>query len=130
MDLLVPSRAGEVLKIREQPYIEAAEVLGSSSGRILTHHVLPNVAPSIIVVATLFLPQVIVFTAGLSFLGLGVPPPIPEWGRMIAEGTESLRNAPWLSLAPSAFLVLTVVGITMVGDWLRDALDPTLRHAA
>jgi peptide/nickel transport system permease protein len=88
------------------------------------------VAPSIIVVMTLFVPQVIVFTAGLSFLGLGVPPPTPEWGRMIAEGTESLRNAPWLTLVPSAFLVLTVVGINIVGDWLRDALDPTLRHAA
>ena len=90
-------------------------------------HVLPNVAPSIIVVATLFVPQVIVFTAGLSFLGLGVPPPTPEWGRLIADGTEYLRDAWWLTLVPSAFLVLTVVGVNLVGDWLRDVLDPVQR---
>jgi peptide/nickel transport system permease protein len=120
---------GEVLKVREQAFIEAAEVLGMSRSRILLRHVLPNVLPSIIVVATLFVPQVIVFTAGLSFLGLGVPPPAPEWGRLIAEGAEYLRSAWWLTLMPSAFLVLTVVGVNMLGDWLRDALDPTLRHA-
>jgi peptide/nickel transport system permease protein len=81
----------------------------------------------VIVVATLFVPQVIVFTAGLSFLGLGVPPPTPEWGRQIAEGTEYLRTAWWLALVPSFFLVLTVIGVNLVGDWLRDVLDPTLR---
>ena len=120
----------EVLKVREQPYIEAAEVLGVPRRQILARHVLPNVLASIIVVVTLFVPQAIVFTAGLSFLGLGVPPPTPEWGRLIAEGTEYLRTAWWLTLVPSGFLVLTVVGVNLVGDWLRDALDPTLRHAA
>ena len=117
----------EVLRIREQPYIEAARALGGSSRSVLRRHVLPNVLPSVIVVATLFVPQVIVFTAGLSFLGLGVPPPTPEWGRQIADGTEYLRTAWWLTLVPSFFLVLTVIGVNLVGDWLRDVLDPTLR---
>lgn len=119
---------GEVLKVREQPYIEAAEVLGVSRRRILARHVLPNVAPSIIIVATLFVPQVLIFTAGLSFLGLGVPPPTPEWGRLIAEGAEYLRTAWWLTLVPSAFLVAVVLGVNLVGDWLRDVLDPVLRQ--
>jgi peptide/nickel transport system permease protein len=117
----------EVLRIREQPYIEAARALGGSSRGVLWRHVLPNVLPSVIVVATLFVPQVIVFTAGLSFLGLGVPPPTPEWGRQIADGIEYLRTAWWLTLVPSFFLVVTVIGVNLVGDWLRDVLDPTLR---
>ena len=82
---------------------------------------------SVIVVTTLFVPQVIIFTAGLSFLGLGVPPEVPEWGRLIADGTEYLQIAPWLTVAPSVFLVVTVIGVNLVGDWLRDVLDPRLR---
>jgi peptide/nickel transport system permease protein len=118
---------GEVLRVRERAFIEAARVLGATHGRILARHLLPNVLPSVIVVTTLFVPQVIIFTAGLSFLGLGVPPDVPEWGRLIADGTEYLQIAPWLTVAPSVFLVVTVIGVNLVGDWLRDVLDPRLR---
>jgi peptide/nickel transport system permease protein len=117
----------ESLRVREQPYVEAARTLGAGTGRILRAHVLPNIAPPVIVVATLFVPQVIIYTAGLSFLGLGVPPPAAEWGRDIAQASEYLRTAPWPTLVPSAFLVVTVLGINLIGDWLRDVLDPVER---
>ncbi len=119
---------GEVLAVRERPFIEAAQVIGASRLRIVGGHILPNVAPSVIVVVTLFVPLVIVFTAGLSFLGLGVPPPTPEWGSMIADGTLYLRDAWWLSVMPGLFLVLTVLALNMIGDWLRDFLDPVQRR--
>lgn len=119
---------GEVLAVRERPFIEAAEVIGASRLRIVLRHILPNVAASVIVVVTLFVPLVIIFTAGLSFLGLGVPPPTPEWGSMIAEGTQYLRDAWWLSLMPGGFLVLTVLAVNMIGDWMRDFLDPVQRR--
>jgi len=118
---------GEMLAARERPYVEAARALGIGERRILWRQVLPNVLPSIVVVLTLFVPQTILFSAGLSFLGLGVPPPTPEWGRMIADGADYLRTEWWLTLMPSAALVLTVLGITLVGDWVRDLGDPTLR---
>ncbi len=118
---------GEVLAIHERPYIEAARALGIGEARILWRQVLPNVAPSVVVVLTLLVPQTILFTAGLSFLGLGVPPPTPEWGRMIADGADYLRTEWWLTLMPSAALVVTVLGITLVGDWVRDLGDPSLR---
>jgi len=118
---------GEVLAVRERPYIEAAVAAGIGPRQIFLRHVLPNVAPSIVVVVTLFVPNVIVFTAGLSFLGLGVPAPTAEWGRMIADGVDYLRTAWWLSVVPSAFLVATVFAINLLGDWLRDVLDPVQR---
>jgi peptide/nickel transport system permease protein len=121
---------GEVLVVRDQPYVEASRVIGAGRWRIIRRRILPNVAPSIIVVVTLFVPQVIIFTAGLSFLGLGVPPTTPEWGSMIADGTQYLREAPWLSLGPAAFLVITVLSVNLVGDWLRDVLDPVQRRRA
>jgi peptide/nickel transport system permease protein len=118
---------GEVLAVRERPFVEAAVATGVGPGRLFAQHILPNVLPSIIVVVTLFVPNVIVFTAGLSFLGLGVPPPTAEWGRMIADGVDYLGEQWWLSGVPSAFLVATVLGINLVGDWLRDVLDPVQR---
>lgn len=114
----------ESLVVEGQPFVEASRALGAGPLHLVRHHVLPNVVPSIIVVMTLFVPQLIVYAAGLSFLGLGVPPPTPEWGSMIAEGTEYLRTAPWLAGVPATFLIVTVLGITLVGDWMRDALDP------
>jgi len=119
---------GEVLAVRERLFIEASEVIGAPRWRIVLRHILPNVSASIIVVVTLFVPLVIVFAAGLSFLGLGVPPPTPEWGSMIAEGTQYLRDAWWLSLVPGALLVLIVLAVNMLGDWLRDYLDPVQRR--
>ncbi len=121
---------GEVLAVREHLYVEAARAVGASQGRIFVRHILPNVSSSIIVVVTLFVPQVIVYTAGLSFLGLGVPLPTPEWGSLIAEGSEYLQRAWWLTLMPGVFLVLTVLAVNMLGDWLRDELDPTQSRRA
>ncbi len=117
----------ETLTAHERPYVEAARALGIGDRRILWRQVLPNVLPSIVVVLTLFVPQTILFSAGLSFLGLGVPPPTPEWGRMIADGADYLRTEWWLTLMPSLALVMTVLGITLVGDWVRDLGDPSLR---
>jgi ABC-type dipeptide/oligopeptide/nickel transport system permease subunit len=119
---------GEVLAIRERPYVEAARAVGAGDWRILSRHILPNIAGSIVVIVTLEIPQVILFTAGLTFLGLGVPPPTPEWGRLIFEGRDYLQGAWWLTLEPAAFLVLFVLGVNLLGDALRDRLDPVRRH--
>ena len=119
---------GEVLTIRERPYVEAARAVGAGDWQILGRHILPNIAGSIVVIVTLEIPQVILFTAGLTFLGLGVPPPTPEWGRLIFEGRDYLQGAWWLTLEPAAFLVLFVLGVNLLGDGLRDRLDPVLRH--
>ncbi len=121
---------GEVLAVRKRPYIEAARAVGAGDGRILGRHILPNIAGSIIVIVTLEIPQVILFTAGLTFLGLGVPPPTPEWGRLIFEGRDYLQTAWWLTLAPATFLVITVLGVNLLGDGLRDRLDPVRRRGS
>lgn len=115
----------EALRVREEVYIEAARAIGCSETRILGKYVLPNVLASIVVIATLFVPQVIVFEAGLSFLGLGVQPPTPTWGGMIAEGREYVSRAWWLSVLPGLALLITVLCLNLSGDWLRDFLDPT-----
>lgn len=115
---------GEVLAVRRRPYIEAARAVGVRDGRIMGRHILPNISGSIVVIVTLQIPQVILFTAGLTFLGLGVPPPTPEWGRLIFEGRDYLQSAWWLTLAPAVFLVGTVLGVNLLGDALRDRLDP------
>ena len=119
---------GEMLALREQPFVEAARAAGIGDWQLVRRQLWRNLAPSVIVLATLWLPQAIVFTAGLSFLGLGVPPPTPEWGRLIADGTESIADAWWLALLPSAVLVVTVLGLTLAGDWLRDLADPLRRR--
>jgi peptide/nickel transport system permease protein len=121
---------GEVLALRERPFVEAARAAGIGDWRLVRGQLWRNLVPSIIVLATLWLPQAIVYTAGLSFLGLGVPPPAPEWGRLIADGTELIATAPWVAAAPSAVLVVTVLGLTLAGDWLRDLVDPVRRRAA
>ena len=118
---------GEVLALRERPFVEAARAVGIGDRRLVIGQLWRNLVPSLIVLATLWLPQAIVYTAGLSFLGLGVPPPAPEWGRLISDGSESLARAPWVALAPSVVLVVTVLGLTLAGDWLRDAVDPVRR---
>jgi peptide/nickel transport system permease protein len=119
---------GEVLAVRERPYIDAARAVGVGDRRILVRHILPNVAGSIVVIVTLELPQVILFTAGLTFLGLGVPPPTPEWGRLIFDGRDYLQSAWWLTVEPAVFLVLFVLGVNLLGDALRDRLDPARRQ--
>lgn len=119
---------GEALAIRGRPYVDAARAVGAGDRWILFHHILPNVAGSIVVIVTLELPQVILFTAGLTFLGLGVPPPTPEWGRLIFDGRDYLQSAWWLTVEPAVFLVLFVLGVNLLGDALRDRLDPIRRH--
>ena len=121
---------GEVLAIREETYIDAANAIGASNLRILSRHLLPNVFPSIIVIVTLFVPRLIMFSAALSFLGLGVQPPNPELGLMISEGRDLMQQAWWLTVLPGLALALIVLAMNTLGDWLRDQLDPTQRIRA
>lgn len=116
----------EVLAVREKPYVEAAGALGYSRRRILLRHVAPNIMAPVIVAATLGVGHTIVLESGLSFLGLGVPPPTPSWGTMIAEGRSDLLDAWWLTTFPGLAIVGTVLALNLVGDGLRDALDPRL----
>ncbi len=118
---------GQVLSVKQRDYMQAAAALGMGRARMLFGHVLPNVAPSIIVVASLQFSQFIVAEAAISFLGFGVQPPTPAWGSMLSESRDFLYVAWWLAAFPGAALALTVLGINLVGDWLRDVLDPKLR---
>jgi peptide/nickel transport system permease protein len=118
---------GEVLSVTQRDFIQAAAALGAGRGRLLVRHVLPNVAPSIIVVASLQFSQFIVAEAAISFLGFGVQPPTPAWGSMLSESRDFLYVAWWLAALPGAALALTALGINLLGDWLRDTLDPKLR---
>jgi peptide/nickel transport system permease protein len=117
----------ETLAIREKAYVDAARALGVPLGAIVWRHVLPNVSASLIVVATFGVAGAILTEAGLSFLGLGVPLAIPSWGGMLAEGRQFVDTRYWLALFPGAALFVTVMGINLLGDALRDALDPYLQ---
>ena len=119
---------GETLSLREKEFVEAARVTGCSDLRILYKHILPNLAPSIIVVATFVMASVIIAEATLSFLGLGIPPAVPSWGGMLNIGRNYMRGAPWLALFPGLLLLLLVLSLNLLGDWLRDYLDPRLRY--
>ena len=118
---------GEVLSVKQRDYVQAAAALGTGRSRILFRHVLPNVAPSIIIVASLQFSQFIVAEAAISFLGFGVQPPTPAWGSMLSESRDFLYVAWWLAACPGAALALTALGVNLVGDWLRDILDPKFR---
>jgi peptide/nickel transport system permease protein len=118
----------EVLTLRERDFVAAARALGAGPVRIIVRHVLPNVAAPIIVSAALGIGNVILLEAGLSFLGIGVQPPLPSWGNMIAEGVSQLSTAPWNTVFPGLAIALVVMALHAVGDALRDALDP--RRAA
>src|SRR5262249_28071096 len=111
-------------------YVAGARVVGCGHGRIIAHYLLPNVASSVIVLATYQVPQMILAEASLGFLGLGVQPPTPTWGAAISAGRDYLASAWWISTLPGLALMLTVVGIGLLGDWLRDTIDPTLRVSA
>jgi peptide/nickel transport system permease protein len=116
----------EVLSVRESLLIDAARVIGARQHRIVLRHVLPNVSASIIVIGSVMVANMIIFEASLSFLGLGVPPPTPTWGRMVFEGVQYVDSAWWLSFFPGVAIVLTVLAINLIGDWLREVLDPRL----
>jgi peptide/nickel transport system permease protein len=115
---------GEVLSVREREYVLAARALGFARSRILFRHILPNVVSPIIVAATLGIGNTILAEAALSFLGLGVPPPAPSWGGMVAAGRDVMLDAWWITLFPGLAIVLTVMSFNLIGDGLRDALDP------
>ncbi len=118
---------GEVLSVKQLEYVEAAGALGQNKGVILIKHVLPNVTSSIIVLATLQIATVIIAESSLSFLGLGVQPPTITWGIMLADGRDHLATSWWLSTFPGIAITLTSLGMILVGDWLRDVLDPRMQ---
>jgi peptide/nickel transport system permease protein len=118
---------GLALAAGAQGYAAAVRGLGASPWRIYGRHVLPNIASTLIVSMTLAFPEVILLESGLSFLGLGVQPPETSLGSMVGYGREYLTRAPWILLAPASTIVLTTLSVSLIGDWLRDGLDPTLR---
>ncbi len=115
---------GQVLSLREREFVLAARALGLGTPRIIARHLLPNAAAPVLVSAALMVGNTILVEAGLSFLGLGVPPPTPTWGTMVEEGRSYLLDAPWITAAPGLAIVAAVVSINLLGDGLRDALDP------
>jgi peptide/nickel transport system permease protein len=117
-----------VISIRERPYVEAAHSIGTTSRRIITRHLLPNTIAPLIVQATYTGAAAVLTEAGLSFLGAGSPPNIPSWGNMMAEGRSYFQIAIWIILFPGMFLAMTVLAVNLLGDGLRDALDPRLRR--
>jgi peptide/nickel transport system permease protein len=118
----------EVLTIKAQDFIRRAQVTGCSSVRIMFRHILPNVLNTVIVLAAIQIGWVIIAESSLSFLGIGIPPPTPSWGSMVAEGRDHLRTAWWLAALPGACITVTVAAVIVFGDWLRDRLDPSLRN--
>jgi oligopeptide transport system permease protein len=119
---------GQVLSLKEREFIESARASGVTEWGILWRHVLPNCLAAIIVTASLYLPQAIMVEASLSFLGLGVNPPMASWGVMVAEGLQSMRAAPHLILAPAGAIAISMLAFNFLGDGLRDALDPYMRQ--
>jgi peptide/nickel transport system permease protein len=118
---------GVVLSVKEHEYVEGARAMGGGAFRILGRHILPNIVSPIIVMATLTVGFMIVETAGLSFLGLGASPPTPEWGSMLATGRAFMLTSPWIATFPGLAILVTVVAFNLIGDGLRDLLDPRLR---
>jgi peptide/nickel transport system permease protein len=117
-----------VITVRETAFVEASQALGAHSLRVLWWHVLPNAAAPLIVEVTLRLAYAILSEAALSYLGLGTQPPDPAWGQMIADGRRILEMAPWASIGPGLAIMVTVLGFNLLGDGLRDILDPRLRQ--
>lgn len=117
----------EVLSLREQEFILASKAQGSSLVHLMFKHVLPNILPSVIVISTFQLAQLVLIEAALSFIGLGVPPSTPSWGGMLSEGRNHVFTSWWYATFPGIAITLYVLGINLVGDWLRDVLDPRLR---
>ncbi len=118
---------GEVLSIREREFVEASRAIGVRDHRILFRHIFPNFLAPVIVITTFSIANVIILEAALSFLGVGVEPRIPTWGNMLYDGREYLSTAWWMATFPGLAIMLTVLGINLIGDWLRDILDPRLK---
>jgi peptide/nickel transport system permease protein len=130
--LLWPSYArltrGETLGIKQQDFVALARTAGCSNLTIMFRHIVPNLVPSILVLATLHVGYIIVLEAALSFLGVGIPPPTPSWGVMVADGRGLIERAWWVSILPGVAILATVLSLNMLGDWVRDRLDPKLRQ--
>jgi ABC-type dipeptide/oligopeptide/nickel transport system permease subunit len=126
--LVIPSfnrvARGEMLRIREEPYVEAARASGSGVVRILVRHGLPNLFAPLVVIGSLMFAVVLIAESALSYLGIGTPPPTPSWGRMLSEGTKFLEIAPWMVVFPGGALTIAVLAFNLLGDALRDFLDP------
>lgn len=119
---------GEVLSLKRREFVVAARTVGSSDRRIIRTHLLPNVLAPIIVAATFGIPRAIITEAGLSFIGLGIQPPMPSWGSLISEGVLSIQSQPYLVIGPAFALALTLLAFNFVGDGMRDAFDPYLHQ--
>jgi peptide/nickel transport system permease protein len=119
---------GQVLTLMELDFITQARIAGASAGRIILRHLLPNTFNTLMVLVTLQVGYVIIVEASLSFLGAGIPPPTPAWGSMIAEGRDFITSAWWVSFFPGLAILLVVLAFNLLGDWLRDTLDPKLRQ--
>ena len=120
---------GEVLRIRQSGYVESAISIGARTPRILFDHILPNLIGPLITVATFEMSAMIFYEAGLGFLGLSVPPSVPSWGNMLANGRQYLTIYPWIATYPGIAIAVTALGMNLLGDWLRDVLDPRLRRS-
>jgi peptide/nickel transport system permease protein len=119
---------GEALSLRQREFVEAARALGATDRYLVWRHIFPNVLPPVTVVATFSVARTIIAEASLSFLGLGIPPPAPSWGAMLDEGRNYITTGWWLALFPGVAILLLVLGINLVGDWLRDVLDPRMER--
>src|SRR5699024_9562637 len=118
----------KVISLREEEYIMAAKAQGMKNGRIIFHHIFPNSVAPIIVQATLGFGTAILEAAALGFLGLGAQPPLPEWGKMLADSRDFIQLAPWTMIVPGVSIMLVVLGFNLIGDGLRDVLDPKMKQ--
>jgi peptide/nickel transport system permease protein len=118
----------EVLTLMEQDFVAQARIVGCGALRLITRHLFPNTLNTLVVLLTLQIGYVIIVEASLSFLGAGIPPPTPAWGSMIADGREFITSAWWVSFFPGLAILLVVLAFNLLGDWLRDTLDPKLRQ--
>lgn len=120
---------GEVLRMRQSGYVESAISAGARWGRIVFDHILPNLIGPLITLATFEMSRMIFYEAGLGFLGLSVPPTVPSWGNMLAAGRKYLTSSPWIATFPGLAIMFSSLGMNLLGDWLRDVLDPRLRRS-
>jgi len=120
---------GEVLRVRESIFVEAAQSVGAESTRVIFRHILPNLIGPLITIATFEMSAMIFYEAGLGFLGLSVPPSVPSWGNMLSSGRQFLTIYPWMSVYPGLAIAFTGLGMNLLGDWLRDVLDPRLQRS-
>ncbi len=120
---------GEVLRLRQSGYVESAVSAGAGTTRIIFDHIIPNLIGPLITLATFEMSAMIFYEAGLGFLGLSVPPSIPSWGNMLAAGRKYLTSSPWIAMWPGLAIMYTSLSMNLLGDWLRDVLDPRLRRA-